>query len=190
MATPNQGHAFIPVYASEALAEAAIFTEESAFPKAGTSFFDLVTSSIKVSNGATWDSTTGAPVASANADAAALTAATLTDSSGGSATQTLALVTNIALLTDSSTGTPADTIVPVTAVNGSGATTAQEGVIDDNFASITEELIAQRAANTALIDAVASMADEINALLVDITDLRTQFNAGQASFRTSGLLAT
>lgn len=42
----------------------------------------------------------------------------------------------ITAITDSTTGTPAAALIPVTAIGGSGATTAQEGVINDNFATL------------------------------------------------------
>jgi len=42
----------------------------------------------------------------------------------------------IAAITDSTTGTPAAALVPMTAVGGSGATTGQEGEINDNFATL------------------------------------------------------
>jgi hypothetical protein len=42
----------------------------------------------------------------------------------------------IVALIDSTTGTPAPALVAVPAVGGSGATVAQEGAINDNFASL------------------------------------------------------
>lgn len=43
-------------------------------------------------------------------------------------------------LTDSTGGTGNDTVVAVPAVNGSGATTAQEAAIDDNFADLIDKI--------------------------------------------------
>jgi len=42
----------------------------------------------------------------------------------------------IVAITDSTTGTPAAALVPMTAVGGSGASTTQEGEINDNFATL------------------------------------------------------
>lgn len=83
--------------------------------------------------------------------------ADLTDNSGGSASGTIAAMTNIASLTDSSGGTTDDT---VSAVTGSGDDTN----INNNFAELTEELIAQRALNTVMINAIASIASDLNGL--------------------------
>jgi hypothetical protein len=49
--------------------------------------------------------------------------------------------TAIVEFTDSTGGTGVDTLVAVPAVNGSGATTAQEGAINDNFASVSDKLL-------------------------------------------------
>jgi hypothetical protein len=43
-------------------------------------------------------------------------------------------------LTDSTGGTGNDTVVAVPAINGSGATTAQEGAINDNFADLIDKV--------------------------------------------------
>ena len=47
-------------------------------------------------------------------------------------------------LTDSSGGTANNTVVAVPAINGSGATTAQEAAINDNFADLTAKYNALR----------------------------------------------
>lgn len=59
------------------------------------------------------------------------------------ATRTHAAFTS-ATLTDSTGGTANTTAVPVTPVNGSGATTVQEGVINDNFADLIAQINALR----------------------------------------------
>ena len=59
-------------------------------------------------------------------------------------------------LTDSTGGTPDDTLVAITAVGGSGATTTQEGEIDDNF---------------------AECADEINKLIADMANIKELVNS-------------
>jgi len=106
-------------------------------------------------NGSTW-----AILATASAD--------ITDSSGGTPSGTIAAATNIALLIDSSTGSTDNTVA---AVSGSGDDTN----INNNFAEVTEELIAQVALNTVLINAVASLATEVNEI--------------RARLRTAGIIA-
>lgn len=110
----------------------------------------------------------------ANAGDITLTA-TITDSSGGvdSGDDIIALVTNTAALTDSTTGTANTTLVPVTAVNGSGATTAQEGVIDDNFADLAAQMALQRTANIALLAAIAQLAAKMNTTTTGVTLLES-----------------
>jgi len=105
----------------------------------------------------------------------------LTDSSGGVDPEddTVAAITNIDALTDSSGGSADDTVSPVVAVadtsmvaiNGSGMTTAQEaeydvmvgevntaiGIVNDNFSELTEQAITQEAANTAILAAIAQV---------------------------------
>lgn len=77
---------------------------------------------------------------------AAITAATLTDNTGGSKDNAVAAIT---------------------VVGGSGATTAQEGVINDNFAEVVEE---------------------INALRVDLDDVKQLANAIIDDLQAYGLL--
>lgn len=59
------------------------------------------------------------------------------------ATRTHAALTS-ATLTDSTGGTANTTVVSIPAINGSGATTAQEGAINDNFADLTAQVNALR----------------------------------------------
>ena len=62
--------------------------------------------------------------------------------SDGTAWKRILNVENIATIVDltNSNGTGNDTLVAVPAVNGSGATTAQEGAIDDNFRDVTDKI--------------------------------------------------
>ena len=114
----------------------------------------------------------------------------LTDSTTGTASDTLAAATNIALLVDSAGGTQDNTVSPtvaiadtdMTPIGGSGMTTAQEavydvmvgevnvalGIVNDNFGELTEEAIAQRALNIVLINALASLATKFNEILTDM----------------------
>jgi hypothetical protein len=84
----------------------------------------------------------------------------LTNNSGGAVSNTIAAATNIAALTDSSGGAKDNTIEAVGATNGGDVS----GAINNNFAELAEELIAQRTLNTVLINAVASLAAKVNAL--------------------------
>ena len=63
-------------------------------------------------------------------------------------------------LTDSTGGTTDGTLVAVPAVNGSGATTAQEAAIDDNFAEVAGELAAVIADLDNLKQVVNSLIDD------------------------------
>lgn len=84
----------------------------------------------------------------------------LTNNSGGVVSNTIAAATNIATLTDSSGGAKDNIIEAVGATNGGDVS----GAINNNFAELAEELAAQRALNTVLINAVASLTSKVNAL--------------------------
>jgi len=133
-------------------------------------------------------------------DAVAATAASLTDSTGGTASQTLAALTNIDTLIDSTMGTADDTIddvsTVVTGVDGVGSNAAAKADVDarlssinDNFKELVDQAITQQAFNTATQDALASLADEVNKLITDVADIRTQLNLVLARVRTHGLIA-
>lgn len=72
-----------------------------------------------------------------------------------------------ATLTDSTGGSKDNTVSAITAVNGSGATTAQETDINNNFAEVTEE---------------------INALRVDIENIKQVLNQVIDDLQLNGLL--
>jgi len=124
----------------------------------------------------------------------------LTDSSGGSASNTLAAVTNVDTLTDSTGGTADDTVSAVAAptnydAHASGATavtsnaatdldttaaaldtledevTTAIGVINNNFKELTDQIITQEAANTSITNSIASLAAKVNQLIDDLEDL-------------------
>jgi uncharacterized cupin superfamily protein len=76
-----------------------------------------------------------------------------------SATRTHAAFT-ASKLTDSSSGTADGTVSPIPNINGSGATTAQENLIDDNFAEVTTEL-------NALWDDVENLKQLVNSMIDD-----------------------
>jgi hypothetical protein len=84
----------------------------------------------------------------------------LTDSTGGAASTTLAAATNIDTLGGTLTGTLDNTLANI------GATwdaTAQ-GIANKNFKEVQAELTTQRALNTVLVDAVASLAAAVNSI--------------------------
>jgi len=98
------------------------------------------------------------------AEPLAAAVAALTDNSGGAASSTLAAVTNTETLGGSLTGTLDNTLADVgntTTIDGSAA-------INKNFKEIQAELATQRAANTALTNAAASLAAKLNALLASL----------------------
>jgi hypothetical protein len=64
-------------------------------------------------------------------------------------------------LTDSTGSTANQTVVAITAVGGSGATTTQEGEINDNFADLTDEI-------NKLIADVADTAELLNSVIDDL----------------------
>ncbi len=119
------------------------------------------------------------------------TVAALTDSSTGTASETLAAATNIDLLVDNSTGSVSDTLAAATNIatladntsgvagsdlkevvpGGAGATAgafndaaardAAIVIINDNFKDLVVAAIAQKAWNTAVVDGLASTAAEV-----------------------------
>lgn len=120
-------------------------------------------------------------------DAAAATAGALTDNSGGVASQTLAAVTNLDTLTDSTGGVADDTVADVstavTGVDGTGSNAASKADVDtrltainNNFKELVDQVITQKAANTAIVNALASLADEVNKLITDVAAIRTALN--------------
>jgi mannose/fructose-specific phosphotransferase system component IIA len=108
------------------------------------------------------------------ADPAAQTAAALTDNSGGTPSQTLALINaNAVTLTDSSGGTPATTVAAI-----SDPPTQAE--VRNALASILVQLNRLTADQAAVKNAVASLADEVNKETVDVGVIRTKLIAGIA----------
>jgi hypothetical protein len=81
---------------------------------------------------------------------------TLTDSSGGTASDTIAAMTNTDALTHSA-GTADGTVDDVGAV-------FSQTTLNNNFKEVSTELASQRTLNTALINAVASLTAKVNAL--------------------------
>lgn len=83
----------------------------------------------------------------------------LTDSSGGTVSDTISAMTNTNSLTDNTGGT-ASTSAIANLANGS-TYASDHAAIENNFATIAAELASQRALNTALINAVASLAARV-----------------------------
>lgn len=97
----------------------------------------------------------------------------ITDNSGGTASTTLATMTNLSQLTDATSGTANNTITNVsgvvTGVDGTGNNAASKADVDARLGSINDnqkefyvQLNAQRTLNAALINAVASLAARLN----------------------------
>lgn len=131
--------------------------------------------------------------ASTVADPAALTAATLTDSSGGTPNTTLAAVTVPGVLTDNGGGAAANgTIEAITLTEP--ANLAAQAVINGQLADAIKELSTKaNLANTALgvlKDSDADLAAQVNALLVDVTAIRTQLIALITALETAGIVST
>ena len=112
---------------------------------------------------------------------AGTTVVALTDSSGGTAAETLAVVTNIATLTDSTSGqtvTDIKTIVPGGTGDALGAfssvTTRDAAIVifNDNAKAFVVAMIAQKAANTSMTNAIASLADKVSDLITHMNDGR------------------
>jgi hypothetical protein len=123
----------------------------------------------------------------ASADQAALgavTQATITDNSGGAASTTIAAATNTDALTDSTGGSANTTLAAVGATNASDVS----GAINDNFADIAAQLVKQRALNTVLVNAVASLAAELNKARTDETNNRTLTNQVRGDLVSLGLI--
>lgn len=102
--------------------------------------------------------------------------AALTDSTGGSASDTLAAMTNTTALTDNNGGTADGTVEDVADIALSTSDTYTDAAVNaavntaiasisNNFEEVVTQLALQRTLNTALINAVASLAAKVNVLL-------------------------
>lgn len=144
-----------------------------------------------------------AAIAAAIANAAAATDVAITDSSGGvdPGDDIIALVTDIDLLTDSTSGAADDTIndvsTAVTGVDGSGSNAASKadvdtrlGVINNNFKDMVDQFITQKAANIAILAAIAQLAAKHEDGIADRLATLTTLNALLAALRTAGVLIT
>ena len=119
------------------------------------------------------------PAAALTADGTVVVA--LTDSSTGTVSETLAAVTNIAALTDSTSGQTVTDIKQVVP-GGSGQTagafndeTTRDAaivIINDNAKAFAIAMIAQKAVNTALTNAIASLANKLSDLITHLNDGR------------------
>jgi hypothetical protein len=122
------------------------------------------------------DSTGGSVSNATLADGLTITA--LTDSSGGSASDTIAAATNTDTLSGTLTGTLANALADLPTITDTPASadalrddivTNVVPVINLNFKEIQAELTTQRALNTVLINAVASLAAKVNTARTDIS---------------------
>ena len=112
---------------------------------------------------------------------AGTTVVALTDSSTGTASETLAAATNIAAVTDNSGGSAGGDIKDIpdggSGVSGggwssSGVRDTAITVINDNFKDLITANIAQKALNTVLTNAVASLAKKVSDLITHMDDGR------------------
>lgn len=108
-----------------------------------------------------------------------LTSATLTDSTGGTPGSTLAAATNTTSLT---------------LADGAGTNDGTIGAVTDaatSLAAIQElaaQLAIQRSLNTVLINAVSSLAAQVNALRVDLIDAKQLANAIVDDLQAAGVV--
>ena len=102
--------------------------------------------------------------------AAATNTAALTNSTGGTPNDTLAVATNIAAVTDSSGGTAGSAVKDVPDGGTGDAAGAWESasvrnaaivIINDNFKDLMAANIAQRLWNISVLNSVATLADEL-----------------------------
>lgn len=103
---------------------------------------------------------------------------TITVSTGGTPTTTLAAATNSSAMTDSSTGTATTTVADV------GASFSQAG-LNNIHASLLARLAEQRTLNTVLINSITSLGTQLNNALADLGTLKTLANG----LRTAGVSA-
>ena len=107
----------------------------------------------------------------------------LTDNSGGTGTDTLAAVTNvdtlsIAGLTEAADDTPVDIVATAGACAGAASPTAANvdtaiatavasivTATNKNFKEVCDQVVTQEAANTAIVNALSSLADKVNEIL-------------------------
>jgi hypothetical protein len=159
---------------------------------------------IFVSDGTKWQNfSPGSSIADAVADAGALTSATLTDNSGGTANTTITALGGLTTLTDSTgqSGTHDDTLaattVPAALTGGESPTESEHnavltllGVMTQNASDTAQKVIEVVADIEDAKNNFADVAAQINALRVDIGEVRTQLNGLLASLRAAGQLTT
>lgn len=129
--------------------------------------------------------------ASANQAAwAAINTVTLTDSTGGSASTTLASATNTNAITDSTGGTGSTTFLAITApaANATTSLTTDMTNVKNDLSQIATELNLQRALNTVLINAIASLAAQTNHSVTDFGNGRTLTNQLRSDGVTLGTI--
>ena len=88
----------------------------------------------------------------------------LTDSTTGSASSTLAAATNTTALTTTALEQVADGSLAEITFNSTWSQ-GQADTVDKNFKELTTQLALQRSLNTVLINAIASLAAKVNALV-------------------------
>ena len=140
----------------------------------------------------------------------------LTDSTGGTDPEdgTLAAVTNTDTLTDSTGGSADDTLDAVTQQAGGAGVELTDGdaaKINNNFKEVADQLATQKTANTAILAAVSQLATYLNTanaaiavleanqadvaaqlakIKTDVAASDTKINAILAGLRSAGVIAT
>ena len=117
------------------------------------------------------------PASANQAAIGTLSTVNLTDNTGGSASTTLALLTNLTTLTDSTGGTVSTTLASI-------SDTATKNAI----ASINAQLVIQAAFNSAVQNALASLAAQEIHSVTDLGSFKTLVNQIRSDLVTKGLL--
>jgi predicted RecA/RadA family phage recombinase len=166
----------------------------------GAKTSSMTTANVDIGKTPVAATTTGLTQQATIADVGAQTQDALTVTAmTGVANTSPAAETNLDTLTDSTGGTPSTTLAAV----GAGGTGAAAGgwdtaghrdsailAINTNFSSVTAELALQKALNTVLINDAKSFAVELNKANVDVAALEAKINAILLSDETAGVRAS
>lgn len=132
-----------------------------------------------------WGTTPAAqPSGAAQAAVGTLATQSLTVSTGGVASTTLAAATNTTALTDSSGGTASTTLAVIVA--GASYAQADMAAAQNAIASIAAELALQRSLNTVLVNGQTSLGTQVVNALADLTSLKTLVNALRSAMVAAG----
>jgi len=124
----------------------------------------------------------------------AATAADITDNSGGTdpGDDTIAAVTNLDSLTDSTGGSADDTLDAVTQQAGGAGVELTDGdpaKINNNFKELADQIATQKTANTAILAAIAQLAAKHNTLKNDIEANNAAIDSIIDALQANGIVA-